>query len=85
MLSFYCIFTGAGSSRGVTKTKKKRPSVLRTTLVDGVYLCASAIKEREEHAAYMKQKEIEDRKKRKTETMKSMSLADYRIVRSEKV
>ena len=69
----------------MTKTKKKRPSVLHTTLVDGVYMCASAIKEREEHAAYMKQKEIEDRKKRKSESMRTMSLADYRIVRSEAV
>src|SRR3954464_9428468 len=33
----------------------------------------------------MKKKEIEDRKRKKTETMKSMSLADYRIVRIEKV
>ena len=80
------LFTGAGSSRGATKPKPKRSRKINLTVnEEGVWQDASAIKEHAAYEAYMKQKEKEDHIRKKTETMRSMSLSDYRQVKREMV
>ena len=76
MLSLYFYFTGSGSSKEVPKEKRQRRVGHKFYMCDdGVKRDKSSLKE---HAAYMKQKEKEDRikLKKKDQTIRTMPLCE---------